>query len=400
MASTPTSPLLNIGFPSSTSIWSDLPQSPYPDDLPRRSRLERIRSLPKTAPRLSRSVGSLTSFSELPQESLSLEAKMEKWTLEDGKLAVCPDDCAGGIETLFGSRELRCKRLLSGASLPLSKDHELSMRQRTESGFSTATTGSFCFSTSSLSSSETESRGTTEEQFPLAAFEKWQDLKKRLETDLQDGDGPLLDGIASTSLFPECPSPPRAPAPAHRSLPPFAGRTEMNATFAQPGSIASSAFPLPPSFDANRFRFPSLGSDLYHSAPPGPQLAPYPQPLLIDTSSPLALSAGSYFYAPANAIINVFNNVLPPHMSRQSLPSSARKPMGPASHNKKGELYKTELCRSFSDTNTCRYNHRCQYAHGLHELRPVPSASRGSIGICKVRDSGLRACLAFPRCRS
>jgi len=37
----------------------------------------------------------------------------------------------------------------------------------------------------------------------------------------------------------------------------------------------------------------------------------------------------------------------------------------------KQNLYKTELCRSFGDTGTCRYGHRCQFAHGEHELRPV-----------------------------
>jgi len=37
----------------------------------------------------------------------------------------------------------------------------------------------------------------------------------------------------------------------------------------------------------------------------------------------------------------------------------------------KQNLYKTELCRSFVDTGICRYGHRCQFAHGEHELRPV-----------------------------
>jgi len=37
----------------------------------------------------------------------------------------------------------------------------------------------------------------------------------------------------------------------------------------------------------------------------------------------------------------------------------------------KTELYKTELCRSWSQTNTCPYGAKCQFAHGAVELRPV-----------------------------
>jgi len=37
----------------------------------------------------------------------------------------------------------------------------------------------------------------------------------------------------------------------------------------------------------------------------------------------------------------------------------------------KTELYKTELCRSWSQTNTCPYGAKCQFAHGADELRPV-----------------------------
>jgi hypothetical protein len=37
----------------------------------------------------------------------------------------------------------------------------------------------------------------------------------------------------------------------------------------------------------------------------------------------------------------------------------------------KTELYKTELCRSWSQSNTCPYGAKCQFAHGAEELRPV-----------------------------
>lgn len=37
----------------------------------------------------------------------------------------------------------------------------------------------------------------------------------------------------------------------------------------------------------------------------------------------------------------------------------------------KQSLYKTELCRSYQETGTCRYGQKCQFAHGEHELRPI-----------------------------
>ena len=35
----------------------------------------------------------------------------------------------------------------------------------------------------------------------------------------------------------------------------------------------------------------------------------------------------------------------------------------------KASLYKTELCKRFQESGDCRYGVKCQFAHGLHELR-------------------------------
>lgn len=45
-------------------------------------------------------------------------------------------------------------------------------------------------------------------------------------------------------------------------------------------------------------------------------------------------------------------------------------------------LYKTELCRSFIDTGTCRYGQKCQFAHGVPELRPVLRHPKYKTEIC------------------
>lgn len=44
---------------------------------------------------------------------------------------------------------------------------------------------------------------------------------------------------------------------------------------------------------------------------------------------------------------------------------------GPSANNRKLSLYKTELCRSWEEKNTCRYGPKCQFAHGEDELRKV-----------------------------
>ncbi|GFH20116.1 CCCH-type Zn-finger protein [Haematococcus lacustris] len=39
---------------------------------------------------------------------------------------------------------------------------------------------------------------------------------------------------------------------------------------------------------------------------------------------------------------------------------------------KQHALYKTEMCKGWMEAGTCRYGHKCQFAHGAEELRPVP----------------------------
>ncbi|KAK9704194.1 hypothetical protein K7432_010344 [Basidiobolus ranarum] len=52
--------------------------------------------------------------------------------------------------------------------------------------------------------------------------------------------------------------------------------------------------------------------------------------------------------------------------------------------NKMIVLYKTELCRSFGETATCRYGTKCQFAHGEHELRPVSRHPKYKTLLCKA----------------
>ena len=53
------------------------------------------------------------------------------------------------------------------------------------------------------------------------------------------------------------------------------------------------------------------------------------------------------------------------------VPQSTSHQPGPSANNRKLNLYKTELCRSWEEKGTCRYGTKCQFAHGEEELRKV-----------------------------
>lgn len=61
---------------------------------------------------------------------------------------------------------------------------------------------------------------------------------------------------------------------------------------------------------------------------------------------------------------------------RSPKPAPRREPDSPALDGlpkyAKTVLYKTEPCRGWEAVGSCRYGVRCQFAHGAHELRPVP----------------------------
>ncbi|PLW07620.1 hypothetical protein PCANC_27781 [Puccinia coronata f. sp. avenae] len=57
---------------------------------------------------------------------------------------------------------------------------------------------------------------------------------------------------------------------------------------------------------------------------------------------------------------------------------------GPSPTNKKTNLYKTELCRSWEEKGTCRYGSKCQFAHGQDELKNVSRHPKFKTEICRT----------------
>ena len=46
--------------------------------------------------------------------------------------------------------------------------------------------------------------------------------------------------------------------------------------------------------------------------------------------------------------------------------------------------YKTSLCAKFSWNGECRYGDKCQYAHGVHELRVAEEHEKYKTSVCRT----------------
>ncbi|KAL2920388.1 hypothetical protein HK105_200461 [Polyrhizophydium stewartii] len=54
------------------------------------------------------------------------------------------------------------------------------------------------------------------------------------------------------------------------------------------------------------------------------------------------------------------------------------------SHQKNPSLYKTELCRTWEETGSCKYGSKCQFAHSAAELRVVERHPKYKTEMCKT----------------
>ncbi|XP_002762143.4 mRNA decay activator protein ZFP36 [Callithrix jacchus] len=69
---------------------------------------------------------------------------------------------------------------------------------------------------------------------------------------------------------------------------------------------------------------------------------------------------------------------LAPHLGPELSPS----PTSPTATPTTSSRYKTELCRTFSESGRCRYGAKCQFAHGLGELRQANRHPKYKTELC------------------
>lgn len=59
--------------------------------------------------------------------------------------------------------------------------------------------------------------------------------------------------------------------------------------------------------------------------------------------------------------------------------------------------YKTELCRPFEENGTCKYGDKCQFAHGIHEVRQLSRHPKYKTELCRTFHT-IGFCPYGPRC--
>ncbi|KAM9840667.1 mRNA decay activator protein ZFP36L1b [Aulostomus maculatus] len=59
--------------------------------------------------------------------------------------------------------------------------------------------------------------------------------------------------------------------------------------------------------------------------------------------------------------------------------------------------YKTELCRPFEENGSCKYGDKCQFAHGMHELRSLSRHPKYKTELCRTFHT-IGFCPYGPRC--
>ncbi|KFP67441.1 Zinc finger protein 36, C3H1 type-like 1, partial [Cariama cristata] len=59
--------------------------------------------------------------------------------------------------------------------------------------------------------------------------------------------------------------------------------------------------------------------------------------------------------------------------------------------------YKTELCRPFEENGACKYGDKCQFAHGIHELRSLTRHPKYKTELCRTFHT-IGFCPYGPRC--
>ncbi|CAL8273368.1 unnamed protein product [Merluccius merluccius] len=76
-------------------------------------------------------------------------------------------------------------------------------------------------------------------------------------------------------------------------------------------------------------------------------------------------------------------------------------PLGTGGGNGGGQVnssrYKTELCRPFEENGACKYGDKCQFAHGMHELRSLSRHPKYKTELCRTFHT-IGFCPYGPRC--
>lgn len=82
-------------------------------------------------------------------------------------------------------------------------------------------------------------------------------------------------------------------------------------------------------------------------------------------------------------------------VNRSQSQTSSRSPVSPPAQQT--SRYKTEMCRPYQENGTCKYGEKCQFAHGVQEVRGVNRHPKYKTDLCKTYHS-VGFCPYGPRC--
>lgn len=118
-------------------------------------------------------------------------------------------------------------------------------------------------------------------------------------------------------------------------------------------------------------------------------------PLDYITSSPA--SSPSKFSPPMMSMSdqNSFNAAAMRKLDRSFSDSIGDRPS--KSSNINPSRYKTEMCRPFEESGHCKYGDKCQFAHGIHELRNLARHPKYKTDLCRTFHT-IGFCPYGPRC--
>ncbi|XP_075232845.1 tis11 zinc finger protein [Lycorma delicatula] len=100
----------------------------------------------------------------------------------------------------------------------------------------------------------------------------------------------------------------------------------------------------------------------------------------------------------ANSVASLVTTLLLDNLnSHRRLDRSQSDPTKAAALSVNTSRYKTELCRPFEESGSCKYGDKCQFAHGGHELRNLVRHPKYKTELCRTFHT-VGFCPYGPRC--
>ncbi|CAO1439570.1 unnamed protein product [Diamesa serratosioi] len=110
-------------------------------------------------------------------------------------------------------------------------------------------------------------------------------------------------------------------------------------------------------------------------------------------SNPIAANVNNLFTS-LNEIVNVGGTATDAiNIAHRKLERTQSEPLPQINTSR----YKTELCRPFEEAGECKYGDKCQFAHGMHELRNLQRHPKYKTELCRTFHS-VGFCPYGPRC--